>query len=140
MADIQCEQCGYVDAESKFIHLPEYVGDADLQCHSCGGIICGLEADWQSRCLAAEAELATVKADCEELRQDKRRLVCWREQGFETWNLRCGLLWLGSVEYRSVDYFASTLENPLGGYDSRDEAMTAVTKALGLPPCEVCDD
>jgi hypothetical protein len=137
MSDIQCEQCGYVDAEHKFIHLPEYVGDADLQCHSCGSIICGLEADWQARCLAAEAELATVKA----------ALPKWRKRDYY-WALgfseNANVLTLGTVTLTGNESDAT----PWSSYDGRwsekfatqAEAFRGLEGDYGLPPCEVCDE
>jgi hypothetical protein len=137
MGDIECEQCGYVDAKSKFIHLSEYVGDADLQCHSCGGIICGLEADWQARCLAAEAERDALRA---ELAAVKAALPKWRKGDLR---FRLG--------YGAGDFVAAVNRQRTGVWSvhtmvicgrlfpSQESAMLAVTEALGLPPCEVCE-
>ena len=138
MGDIQCEKCGYVDADYKFIHLPEYVGDADLQCHSCGGIICGLEADRQARCLAAEAErdaltveLATVKAALPRWRlHEDRKWVLWLND----------MLLAGVVESDGFVWFGQIPRRSCAMHNTREAAMLAVTEALGLPPCEVCDE
>jgi hypothetical protein len=81
--------------------------------------------DWQARCLAAEAELATVKA----------ALPKWRKDGL-AFKLSVGPYdrWVepvGNGMWRAP-YIGTTRY-------SRADAMTAVTEALGLPPCEVCD-
>jgi hypothetical protein len=93
--------------------------------------------DWQARCLAAEAERDTLRA---ELATVKAALPRWRKKKL---GLRLG--------YGTGDFVAAINQQQTGLWSvhtmvvcgrlfpSRDAAMTAVTEALGLPPCEVCE-
>jgi len=86
------------------------------------------KVNWRDRCLAAEAELAKLRAYMPKWRRDSAGGFTL---GFSVTTLASVIdsrgLWFATVMHRRVD-------EPL---PARDEAMRAVEKVLRLPVCEV---
>jgi len=153
MGDIQCEKCGWIGDEGLYSHAHPK-GSADLICPACQQVVDGLEVDWKERYAHAENDLADVRHDLAaavdrviaankraeaaeaELATVKAALPRWKAESWSKWVLQTQRQQIAAVDLVAGKW-SNWLDGKLTPYDTREAAMTAVTEALGLPPCEV---
>jgi hypothetical protein len=91
--------------------------------------------DWYSRAQAAEARATAAEAELAKLRDGLPRWHEWRDGDYSL--ILANKASIGGVTSKDDRWRCAPTGTNITRHDTRDDAMRAVEKALGLPVCEV---